>query len=169
MSDHYCCLDVDYRASACAAAGLLFQRWTDEVAVTELTNVHPEPPAEYEPGQFYLRELPHLLRLLARLPAQPSLVLVDGFVFLEDERPGLGAHLYRALGERVPVIGVAKRPYRRATAAVPVLRGQSQVPLWVSAVGTPLDQATAALASMHGDHRIPTLLRRVDRLARDAT
>jgi len=164
----HCCLDVDYRASACAAAGVLFQHWTDEVAAAELTHVHPEPPANYEPGHFYLRELPHLLRLLALLPARPSLILVDGFVFLEDERPGLGAHLYSALGEHVPVIGVAKRPYRRATSAVPVLRGQSQVPLWVSAAGTPLDRAAAALASMHGDHRIPTLLRRVDRLARDA-
>lgn len=165
----YCCLDVDYRSAACAAAGLLFQRWTDEVAALELTLIHPEPPAEYEPGHFYLRELPHLLRLLAQLPALPSLVIVDGFAFLEGETPGLGAHLHRALGEQVPVIGVAKRPYRRATSAVPVLRGESQVPLWVSAAGYPVDQAAAALASMHGAHRIPTLLRRVDRLARDAT
>lgn len=165
----YCCLDVDYRATACAAAALLFRRWTDEAAEGERTHVHPEPPADYEPGHFYLRELPHLLRILSLLPSEPSLILVDGFAFLEGAAPGLGAHLHRALGERVPVIGVAKRPYRKATAAVPVLRGESRVPLWVSAAGYPVEAAAAALASMHGDHRIPTLLRRVDRLARDAT
>lgn len=164
----YCCLDVDYRTTASAAAALAFHHWTDAVAAIERTHLHPAPPAAYEPGQFFLRELPHLLRILALLPAEPSLLLVDGFVFLEGEAPGLGAHLHRALGERVPVVGIAKRPYRKATSAVPVLRGESLVPLWVSAVGTPVAEAAAGLASMHGAHRIPTLLRRVDRLARDA-
>ncbi len=163
-----CCLDVDYRPTACAAAAVLFADWRDEVAQREVTHVHPAPPADYQAGQFFRRELPHLERLLALLAEPPSLIVVDGFVWLDADRPGLGAHLHRALGERIPVIGVAKRPYRQATSALPVLRGHSAVPLWVSSVGVDAAAAAAAIASMHGDHRVPTLLRRVDRLARDA-
>jgi deoxyribonuclease V len=189
------CLDVDYRPASVVAAAVSFLRWTDAAAAHEVVHTAAEPPAEYEPGQFYRRELPHLLAVLGLLPAPPRLILVDGFVWLADQPdgtagPGLGAHLHAALaaasrapgapgvpgapgglgglGGPIPVVGVAKRPYRLANRAVPVLRGESQLPLWVTAVGLPLDEAVAAVAAMHGEHRIPTLLRRVDRLARDS-
>jgi deoxyribonuclease V len=181
------CLDVDYRPASVVAAAVSFLRWTDAAAAHEVVHTAAEPPAEYEPGQFYRRELPHLLAVLGLLPAPPRLILVDGFVWLADQPdgtagPGLGAHLHAALsaalsaapgapgapGGPIPVVGVAKRPYRLANRAVPVLRGESQLPLWVTAVGLPLDEAVAAVTAMHGEHRIPTLLRRVDRLARDS-
>jgi deoxyribonuclease V len=163
-----CCLDVDYRPSACAAAAVSFRAFSDALAVHETTYLHPEPPEDYQPGQFYRRELPHLLAVLQRLPAPPELLVIDGFVWLEQDTPGLGAHLHRALGGATPVVGVAKRPYRKATSATAVLRGTSRAPLWVSAVGYEVSLAAAAVAAMHGEHRIPTLLQRVDRLARDA-
>lgn len=167
------CLDVDYRPASSVAAAVSFSQWADATAAHEVVHTAAEPPAEYEPGQFYRRELPHLLAVLALLPAPPRLIVVDGFVWLADQAdggagPGLGAHLHAALGAAIPVVGVAKRPYRLANRAAPVLRGESQVPLWVTAVGLSLDEAVAAVASMHGEHRIPTLLRRVDRLARDS-
>ena len=66
----------------------------------------------------------------------------------------------------VGVIGVAKSPLRIADRFVPVLRGRSRKPLYVSAVGCSLERTARAVASMHGPHRIPTLLKTADRLAR---
>ena len=69
-----------------------------------------------------------------RIPDAPSIVKhfsgADG-----AGRPGLGAMLYRALDERAGVVGVAKTSFAGATACVPVIRGSSQNPLYVSAAG----------------------------------
>ena len=56
-----------------------------------------------------------------------------------------------------------------ATDAVPVYRGISQTPLQVTAEGVSATEAAGWVASMHGDHRIPTLLKRADRLARTSS
>jgi deoxyribonuclease V len=89
---------------------------------------------------------------------------VDGYVGL-DGKPGLGRHLFDHLSQQVPVIGVAKTRCRGAP-AIEVCRGSSQSPLYVSAVGTDVDGAAARVRRMHGPYRIPTLLKRVDRIAR---
>jgi deoxyribonuclease V len=68
----------------------------------------------------------------------------------------------------VVVIGVAKTPFRGDTWSTPVLRGQSKNQLHVTSVGIDSSQAAARVAAMHGEHRIPTLLKLADRLARDA-
>jgi endonuclease V-like protein UPF0215 family len=47
-----------------------------------------------------------------------------------------------------------------------VLRGESESPLFVSAVGVELTDAADAIKKRHGAYRIPTLLKRVDTLAR---
>lgn len=100
--------------------------------------------------------------------ARARAVIIDGYVWLGAGRPGLGAHLHQALGQRTPVIGVAKRRFHGAGDAVAILRGTSQVPLFVTAVGIDVAEAAAGVQRMHGAHRIPTLLKRVDRLSRDA-
>ena len=161
------CVDVDYRDSGAMAAGVLFREWGDDAPASEVT----EPiatVADYQPGQFYKRELPCLLALLARAETL-ELVVVDGYVWLEGEdRPGLGAHLYEALGRKVPVIGVAKTRFRSARLAVPIVRGEiSSKPLFVTAAGLNVTQAAAMVRSMHGPHRLPTLLKRVDSLCRE--
>src|SRR6187402_1532849 len=119
------CLDVHYfDASACAAA-VLFRDWPDAVAVAE--HAVPVPEIQpYEPGAFFKRELPCLLAVLQNLPPIET-IIIDGYVWL-DERPGLGAHFYQALKERVPVIGVAKTRYRGADPVCEVMRGASQRP-----------------------------------------
>jgi deoxyribonuclease V len=63
---------------------------------------------------------------------------------------------------------VAKTRFEGATLALPVLRGNSKHPLWVSAAGMGADEAAALVAAMAGGFRLPTLLKRVDRLCRDA-
>ena len=43
-----------------------------------------------------------------------SLIVIDGFVYLDDEGGyGLGGHLYECLERRVQIVGVAKSPFKR--------------------------------------------------------
>ena len=119
------------------------------------------PPAAYEPGRFYQRELPYLLGALARFT--PQLVVIDGNVWLANHTPGLGARLHAEIG--VPVVGVAKNPFRGAP-AIAVVRGASAKPLHVTAVGIDPQLAADRVRAMHGEFRIPTLLKRADSLAR---
>lgn len=162
------CVDVDYRAEEAMAAAVLFRNWDDDIPAGEVVQrvVGIEP---YVPGAFYRRELPCLLAVLADVPEPVELVVIDGYVWVGDEsQPGLGARLHQALGGQVPVIGVAKTQFTSARVAQPVLRGtQARKPLFVSTVGIDIRQACDAIRAMHGPHRLPTLLKRVDRLCRD--
>jgi deoxyribonuclease V len=159
-------LDATYdeTAETATAAAVVFQDWPDSQPVAEydVTTGAAEP---YVPGQFYLRELPCLVEVLAQVKEPIDVVVVDGFVHL-GSNPGLGMHLWEAMGKQFPVVGVAKSPFRDAD-AMEVLRGTSRNPLYVTAVG--VDAATAAenVRNMHGPFRIPTMLRRVDRLSKE--
>lgn len=159
-------LDVQYDdlAGTARAAAVGFAAWGDEVPAFEEA-VIVAAVAPYEPGAFYRRELPCLLAVLAAVAGPVATVIVDGYVDLAPGRAGLGRHLYEALGERIPVVGVAKTRFFGADAA-PVRRGESARPLWVTAAGMAVEDAAAHVAAMHGPHRIPTLLTRVDGLAR---
>lgn len=158
-------VDVDYGANEVVAAGVGFAAWTDEHAAIEIVVTSDASPAPYEPGRFYLRELPHVRSVLGLVGTPIDAIVVDGYVWLAPDKGGLGAHLYAALGQATPVIGVAKTQFAGAT-AVEVLRGASARPLYVTAAG--IDPAVAAqhVLAMHGEHRIPTLLKRADQLAR---
>ena len=106
------CLDVGYEAAAARAACVVIGNWAAAKPLTELvTEIHDVQ--DYEPGQFYRRELPCIQAVLEELPRTPSCIVVDGYVWLDSsQRPGLGAHLYDALEQQVPVIGVAKSSFR---------------------------------------------------------
>ena len=173
------CVDVDYRedlggqTTSAVAAAVLFASWSAAYADAEHTRTIEEVSA-YVPGQFYRRELPCLLALLAELPERSELdeelgpIVIDGYVVLDEHgKPGLGRYLYDALERRVPIIGVAKTPFRANKAAREVLRGTSRQPLYVTAVGVDPDLAARNVQDMHGRFRFPTMLKRVDRLCRD--
>ncbi len=67
----------------------------------------------------------------------------------------------------LPVIGVAKTPFRTATHAIEVIRGTATRPLYVTAAGGIGNDETARIvAGMAGPHRVPSALARADRLAR---
>jgi deoxyribonuclease V len=157
-------VDVDYREAEVVAAAVGFDSWTAERTAIEVVVTSDAPPAPYEPGKFYLRELPHIRSALSLLMPPWTAIIVDGYVWLGADK-GLGAHLYDALGHTTPVIGVAKTQFAGAP-AVEVSRGASARPLYVTAVGIDPTEASAHVRAMHGEHRIPTLLRRVDQLAR---
>jgi deoxyribonuclease V len=146
------------RAAAVVAGDAGFSRLVAD-RVTLVPDVEP-----YRPGEFYLRELPPLRAVLDGL-GDITLLVVDGFADLDpDGRPGLGARAHAEFG--VPVIGVAKSPFRTATHAIAVLRGDSARPLYVTAAGMPRADAASLVRNMDGPHRIPSALRRVDTLAR---
>jgi deoxyribonuclease V len=153
-------VDVFYEGDRARAAAVVARGWTDEVAIRERV-VDVATPSDYVSGELYRRELPPILAVLAGIDV--DIVCVDGHAWLGADRPGLGAHLHRALG--VAVVGIAKSEFVGAP-AIAVTRGASANPLWVSAAGIDAADAARAVASMHGPHRLPTLLVRVDQLSR---
>lgn len=160
-------VDVHYEDFAANTACVGFLTWSDAESTLELVQRCESPPEPYEPGQFYKRELPHLQLVIesVRRSMDVDAVIIDGHVWLNENHPGLGAHLYHALGGGIAVVGVAKSEFRDAT-AIPVCRGQSRQPLFVTAVCIDASQAAELVRSMDGPHRIPTLLKRADQLAR---
>jgi deoxyribonuclease V len=160
-------LDAAYGETCAAAACVMFTDWEDAEAAATFAQVAPVAAA-YEPGAFYNRELPLLLQLISLAPA-PKAIIIDGYVWLGgDGRPGLGAHLYEALGEGAPVIGVAKTQFRGDDWSAQIRRGESAAPLFITATGMPLPEAADNIRRMHGAHRLPTHLKSADRFARAA-
>ena len=125
--------------------------------------------AAYESGLFYKRELPCLLHALNCLDlATIACIVIDGHVYIDaDKTYGLGGHLWAALGEKIPVIGVAKRPFHATEAVtIAITRGGSLTPLYISAIGTDLAAAAHRIQTMHGPYRVPTMLKIADTLTR---
>jgi deoxyribonuclease V len=161
-------VDVDYRGDCAYVGGVTFEHWTDinekDSYVSFLDHVN-----DYIPGKFYLRELPCILKLIEEHALKPDVIVIDGFVFLDNKgMPGLGKHLYDALSEKVTVIGVAKRPFKGITSVCEVFRGASKCPLYVTCAGITLGEAKNFIRSMHGKYRVPTLLKRVDDICRQS-
>ena len=157
--------DVHYLPSGGARAAAVVAADADfRVLLADRIAQVPEVRA-YQPGRFYLRELPPLHAVLDGL-AGMRLLVIDGYADLDPAgRPGLGAHAHAEFG--VPVIGVAKTAFAAATHAVPVIRGgRSTRPLYVTAAGMPRQDAADLVRRMAGRYRLPDALRRADALAR---
>jgi deoxyribonuclease V len=160
----YAAADVHYPRGGGAIAALVVAGDSTFADIVAQYTVRLERVATYRPGFFAERELPGLRAVLA-WAGRVDLLLVDGYVQLDPTgRPGLGARVNEAFG--VPVIGVAKTLFRGAHHAIPVLRGRSIRPLYVTAVDVPLDRAAELVRCMAGQHRVPDALRRVDALSR---
>jgi deoxyribonuclease V len=157
-------VDVHYlRTGGARAAAVLAADAAFAHVLAERTAVLPRVPS-YRPGEFYLRELPPIRAVLDDL-SELGLLVVDGYADLDPSgRPGLGAHAHAEFG--IPVIGVAKSRFRTATHAVPVVRGSSGRPLFVTAAGMPAADAADLVTRMAGRYRLPDALRRADALAR---
>jgi deoxyribonuclease V len=156
--------DVHYLPRGGARAALVM---TDDATFSSIASEKTAVVADvapYQPGEFFRRELPPLRAVLAEAIAEVELLVIDGYVDLDPHgRPGLGAHAHQEFG--VPVIGVAKTRFATAVHALPVVRGRSARPLFVTAAGIPLVDAAAMVHAMAGKFRLPDALRRVDMLA----
>ncbi len=158
-------LDVHYGDLHATAACVVFEAWSDARPIsTHRSDVPDVRP--YRSGRFFERELPCLLAVLEQTGRRFSHIIIDGYVHLKGGAMGLGAHLHDALTYPTAVIGVAKNPLAAAEQFAPIERGRSVKPLFVSTIDCALDEAAAAIISMHGPFRIPTLLRLADRIAR---
>lgn len=170
-------VDVHYEADLARAAGVAFAAWTDEAERSSKV-LERTVPADYKPGHFYERELPCILPIVRAFLDEGAIdprragdcVIIDGYVDLGPERPGLGRVLFEALERRVLVVGVAKTEFladdpSRAPPSRAITRGESKSPLFVTSTGD-VDEAAALVRTMGGSYRIPTILKRVDRLAR---
>lgn len=160
-------LDVSYASDVAGVACLLADTWTAATPALEISRCLRCAMADYIPGEFYKRELPLLRAVIDDLTPRPALLVIDGYVWLgATHAPGLGAHLFEALQSATPIVGIAKSRYRDDTWSERVYRGESRRPLYITAAGLETAKAAALVAQMHGKHRIPTLLRFADRLAR---
>lgn len=154
----------DFANTVCIA----FENWKSEKEVEtfiEQTKIN----SEYESGAFYKRELPCILSLLQKITLKPGdIIIVDGYVTLNNEgKPGLGGHLYKALDEKYPVVGIAKNEFTTPdTQRRNVLRGESKAPLFLTAKGIDVDEIKTKVEQMHGGYRMPTLLKKLDQLSR---
>lgn len=161
--------DVHYRNDTAKVVCAVLQNWHDAVAIQYWVK-HVKTIAEYIPGEFYKRELPCLLEILRDIDLQKiTCIIIDGFVVLDDDgKPGLGAHLYNSLPLKVPVIGVAKTSFHQNTKQViPVYRGESKNPLFITAIGISLLKAANHIQEMYGEYRIPAVLKEVDRRTKE--
>jgi deoxyribonuclease V len=161
-------IDVGYHPDHTTVAAGIVHTWTDaELSHTYTLHRAPATAAqEYVPGQFWRRELPFVLEIIKEIKENITTIVVDGYVTLPQGKWGLGGHLYQALAERVNVIGVAKTPFHGDTTSVRVVRGQSKKPLFVTAAGLSPEVAGRYIQDMHGEHRLPTAIKLVDRLSR---
>lgn len=163
-------VDVHYFNDRAYVCGVSFsqpkQEQPDEVFYSEL-----DVPGEYVSGEFYKRELPCILKLLEEHCLNPRVIIIDGFVYLDDtNRWGLGAHLSYACSQDcqdVDVIGVAKNARKEMPKEWEVIRGSSSKPLYVAASGLDNGFARDLIATMAGEYRMPTLLKMADSLCRE--
>ena len=159
-------IDVNYGADEALAAGIIFNNWNDAepscVITAVITKIEP-----YEPGMFYKRELPcvqKILNLVSEInpPINLKYIIVDGYVWLGINKPGMGYKLYELLKEQIPIIGVAKKHFYGADSAIKILRGESKSPLFITAAGVDAQEAAELISSMHGNFRLPTLIKLAD-------
>jgi len=154
-------IDVQYEEDNATVAGVLFNNWQDKkennIFITQYANVE-----DYVSGQFYRREMPCILKLLSDHNLTPDTIIIDGFVTLSENKKGLGKYLFEALSNTTPIIGVAKNSFSGISKNTEIIRGKSIKPLYVTSAGIELEEAKALILSMHGEYRIPTLLKLAD-------
>ncbi len=159
------CFDAYYHKDYAKNCCILFETRPIEKSIFECCKI-TRPIEEYIPGEFYKRELPGILEVYWEIKRDINLIIIDGYVLLKDGKMGLGGHLYRSLEGRVPVIGVAKSYFVNSEDYIKVYRGESKKPLYVSSIGIETDFAVNLIKNLNGEHRIPNILKRVDRLTR---
>lgn len=160
-------LDVFYLQDHAKAVGVLFNGQKSEpekVIIEFIKDVY-----EYIPGEFYKRELPCIKAVLDIVNLKElSAIIVDGHIYIDNEKNmGLGAHVWHLLGGTIPIIGVAKNAFFNNKQTVYELkRGNSNKPLFISSIGIELNAAVQLINEMHGNYRMPTILKELDRITK---
>ena len=161
-------IDVYYRARNAKAVGVIFN-WEDAKPAETIIE-YIEGIGEYVPGEFYKRELPCIQRIfeVVNLDAIEA-IIIDGHMYVDSiGNLGLGGYAWQLLANKIPVIGVAKSSfYANKETVAEVLRGESKNPLYVSAIGIELEMAADLIKNMHGNYRMPDVLKKLDRVTKE--
>ena len=167
-------LDTYYYDGYSYTVGGVFDSWTAEKASYYVTSKRDCIDAEYETGELFKRELPCIMQCLSLVNLDNiDTIIVDGFVWLSDDGKaliaGLGQKLHESLlflrGKDITVVGVAKNPYHvKIPNCFEVKHGlESNKPLYVTCSNPDYAEHYSVLVGrMHGDYRIPTILKAVD-------
>ncbi len=159
-------IDLHFDSAGANVAALAFEEWDAAEPSRSFTSriQHVEKAVR---GELDLRALPCFLQLLREHELAPELIVINGLVHLDaQETPGLGRHLYHALGSSCAIIGAAKTAPPNLPDQFKLSREEEASPLFVSCVGLDLGAAKARLRAMHGRKRVPTLLKLVARMAK---
>jgi deoxyinosine 3'endonuclease (endonuclease V) len=143
--------------------GLIFEDW-NAIEPNKIVTTSVKDVQKYEPGKFYKRELPCIMKLLELINMEVvEVIIIDGYVYLDDiNKPGLGFHLYEKLNKKYPIIGVAKTYYYN-NIALKICRGQSKTPLYITSIGININDAGNNIKNMYGEYRMPKLLKLLDK------
>ncbi|MET0133645.1 MAG: endonuclease V [Kibdelosporangium sp.] len=174
-------LDVAYGADRLVAAAVCVDIATLNIVDSAVVEGRTDFP--YLPGLFAFRELPALLRALAKLGTRPDVLVCDGQGLAHPRRFGLACHAGVETG--LPSIGVGKQALGKyeppgndrgdhsdlvdeGETVGRALRTQAGVkPVFVS-VGhrIDLDTATELVLALSPRYRLPETTRAADRLGR---
>ena len=172
-------LDSYYKDDICNTSLVVFENiHSSEPVYTD--TIYTKVTSDYIPGEFYKRELPGIIKILAKLKGEHvdiwnkiTIIITDSFITLKHEDEvwgGLGQHLYdylKSIGEDKIIYGVAKSNFCDShLISYPVFRGTSSKPLYVQSVSTENTGVAFMIKNMHGEYRIPTMLKLVDQLSR---
>ena len=164
-SNKIACFDVYYYEGYAKACCIVFEIEPLESIISRYCEIINSVD-RYIPGKFYKRELPCLLKVYKTIEEDIDLIIIDGFVFVENGKKGLGAHLYEALNRKIPIIGVAKTFFKGCTHYIQIYRGKSIRPLYISSIGIELNISAELIRNLNGDNRIPNILKMIDQLTR---
>ena len=171
--------DTYYYDGYSYTVGGVFESWADNDVCYYVTSKRSCIDAEYKPGELYKRELPCIMQCLSMVNIENiDTIVVDGYVWLSEDGKelvkGLGAKLNDAIKMAYSVekniVGIAKNPYHvKIPNCFEVKHGlESEKPLYVTCSNPDYSEHYAVLVSrMHGDYRIPTILKNVDTKSRE--
>lgn len=160
------CFDVYYDKNCAYAAAIVFSDWSD-TSPADQYELENQDVGEYNPGNFYQRELKPLLEIIKLIKQPIKYYVIDAYCHLSDSlKPGLGHYLFENLPQESVVIGVAKNRFGDTTHAIELCRGTSKRPLFITSIGIDYKTAANYIESMAGEHRFPLLLKSVDCLSR---
>lgn len=162
-------LDVQYSSDSLLAsvAGILFDNHKDCKIDYLFKKIISGPFEPYEPGFFYKRELPPLLNLIQDIKncnIDFDIVVIDGFVKFSDDKKALGWFLHEKINK--PIIGIAKTNFLDSN-SLKIFRGESKNPLYVTNISISDEDTFHFVKEMHGEFRLPTLVKEVDKICRD--
>jgi deoxyribonuclease V len=162
-------IDTYYLSDSDAyTVGVIFKDWSDSEPF-RIISCHTQDFASYIPGEFYKRELPCILDLLKDVDLDfYDTIIIDGFIRLKgndnEVHQGLGAHLAQALGnrlhDRLDIVGIAKTLFCKSDEISMLLKRNNAKPLYCQSYK---GLSLVPLFKMHGDYRIPTLLKILDK------